>query len=178
MKAPHFWHLEGYPNETARDIVAEFHAALREREYRPIPWRQVRRMFSRRKLLVRLLYPFSGPIGRKRNQPIRIEADRCVRCGRCVKECPAGAISMDTGVPAGARTGGGGLFEGGPDTGGAGVSLDARISRDPSKCAHCYHCVTVCAAKAVACDIEKVKNLAEFNRRVVGTEEPASRIFI
>jgi UDP-glucose 4-epimerase len=57
---------------------------------------------------------------------IRVDGDRCTKCGICIDECFVGAFSIQ----------------------------DERLSHDPSRCKGCGRCVTVCPESAVAAEVE------------------------
>jgi ferredoxin len=149
IKAPHFWHIESYPDENAREMIGRFYDSMRDEGYEAIQWSRVKALLSYQKLRVKLLNPFAPAISKRRAQPISIFNDKCIKCKKCVNECPVNAIRMN-GYP----------------------------ERTPDKCVYCYHCVSICPRNAVGCDIGKVKEIVEFNKKVVGLEQPQDEIFI
>jgi len=63
----------------------------------------------------------STPESHRFEPEVAYSAARCVGCGRCVAECPAGALSLNE---------------------------EHKIVRDRSKCTSCFHCVEVCPFSA------------------------------
>jgi NAD-dependent dihydropyrimidine dehydrogenase PreA subunit len=70
----------------------------------------------------------------KEDKIIRIDDDRCVRCGICVKECRHNVLSMVN------------------DEKGLHVGVE-----HPENCAHCAHCVDSCSFKAISFTLKTTK---------------------
>lgn len=58
-----------------------------------------------------------------------IDLDKCNRCGRCINECPNGAVEMRT---------------------------DGPVIVHPDDCTYCTDCEAVCAQGAIRCPYEIV----------------------
>lgn len=71
----------------------------------------------------------ANPESQKAGMQILYEANLCVGCGRCIKECPHQALSLD------------------PQT--------KKIVKDHAKCTHCQKCVGICLQNAWSVKGEK-----------------------
>ncbi len=105
--------------------------------------------FKPEKFRVNFLYPIAHRIGKKRELPIEVDHDLCKKCKKCVRECPVGAISFEDG-----------------------------IKMDFSKCIHCYHCVNACPFGAIKSPVEELDKMINFNKKVIGMEDPLNKIII
>ena len=56
-----------------------------------------------------------------------IELQRCDRCGRCVEQCPTGAVEMGSAGPSVVR---------------------------PADCSYCARCDAICPQEAITCTFE------------------------
>jgi ferredoxin len=146
--APHFYNPVPYPDEKAQNTVEQFCSELAERQFQAIPWQKVDQLFSYQTGKVRMIYPFTHLIGKKRELPIVIDANRCKKCGRCIRECPTGAIV-----------------------------LTDKVTRDESKCIYCYHCTTLCAQQAIQCPTEKIAEAVIVNKKMIGCEQPTNAVY-
>jgi ferredoxin/flavodoxin len=146
--APHFHHPDPFPTKTTEAFIGEFYQALQAKDFAPLLKDRQKELFAVRKKRVNWLYPLVHIIGKKRELPITINADHCKRCGKCVKECPVGAISLED---------------------------SATIKRD--KCIHCYHCFVACKLGAVEVPVEKLDAMIQLNKRIIGIESPLNEIY-
>ncbi|HOO31583.1 MAG TPA: 4Fe-4S binding protein [Thermotogota bacterium] len=150
VQAPHFHHLkERFDTERITRLSETFYDKLKRNHFAEIPEKQVRKLFSPEKKRVHWLYPIVHIVGKMRELPITIEANECRKCGKCVSECPSGAIHL---------------------------ADFAQI--DPVRCLHCYHCTIACPFDAIRSPIEKIDQMIIINRRVVGTEHPADKCYL
>jgi ferredoxin/flavodoxin len=148
VMAPHFHHLDSFPTQTTEVFIREFYEALKAKDFALILNDRLKTLFLPRKKRVNLIYPLVHIIGKKRELPITIKPDSCKNCGKCVKECPAAAIS---------------------------IKCIATI--DQKKCIHCYHCTVTCKLGAVEAPVEKLDKMIQLNRRIIGMENPANEIY-
>lgn len=146
--APHFFNPAQYPDPAAAQTVEDFCRRMTANQFRAIEWERVRPMFSYQTRKARIIYPFTELIGRLRQLPIRFDREKCSGCGRCVNECPAGALRLE-GIPV----------------------------RDPEKCLYCYRCTVACPCQAVICATEKVERMMKSNIKVLGEEQPRNAVF-
>jgi ferredoxin/flavodoxin len=146
--APHFFNPAQYPDPAAAQTVEDFCRRASDNRFRAIEWDQVRPVFSNQSRKARMIYPFTELIGRLRQLPIHFDREKCSGCGRCVNECPAGALRLD-GIPV----------------------------RDRDNCLYCYRCTVVCPRKAVICATEKVERMMESNKKILGEEQPRNAVF-
>lgn len=149
IKAPHFWHRDNYPDEKSIRTVNAFYRAMAEKKYRKIDRTAATGQFSNPKMIVRLIYPFVGMIGSIRKRPIDFDHGKCIKCRKCLNECPVGAIAMD----------------------------DYPV-RDKNRCIYCYHCTTLCPKGAVIFDVNKIKEFIALNKKIIGLEQPENEIFV
>ncbi|MCX7710551.1 MAG: EFR1 family ferrodoxin [Clostridia bacterium] len=149
VKAPHFWHLDGYPDQEAIGTINQFYSKMSQNGFRKISWDKIEKMFTCQKTLVKLIYPLVGVIGKVRELPIDIDKQKCIKCKKCVNECPVNAMEMDV-YPV----------------------------RNKKKCIYCYHCTTLCPKNAVVFDVSKIEGMAAMNIKVIGEEQPQNQIFI
>ena len=149
LEAPHFWKLNGFPTETTLDTIDEFYRQLKQKLFAVLDNSEALHRFSRQKLIVKLLYPLTHLIGKKRELPIQFDLQKCRVCKKCVRECPVAAIE-----------------------------LQETPVRDNEPCIHCYHCTIACPFDAVICPIDKLKEMIALNKKIVGTEKPASEIYV
>ena len=147
--APHFHHGGVFPGEASVKMINEFCEKLAGSGFAPLKPERTVKLLSPRKLRVRALYPLVHRIGKARELPIETYDGLCRRCGKCVTECPAGA-----------------------------VSTGCALKIDPELCLHCYHCVTACRFGAINSPVEKLDRMIDLNVRIVGTEKQADEIFI
>lgn len=146
--APHFWHVENYPDETSVKIVSEFFSAISQKEFGEVEWHRVDKMFKIQKPIVRLVYPLTETIGRLRQRQVVFDHTKCIKCKRCTNECPVNAITMN-GYP----------------------------ERDKNKCIYCYHCTTVCSKNAVLFNVCDIQRMLEKNKKIIGMEKPENEIY-
>lgn len=147
--APHFHHDENYPTKNIEILAEELFHKMQMKNFEPMSWGKVFDKFSDQKLRVNLLYPIVHSIGKKRELNIIINPEKCISCGRCVKECPVGAINLN---------------------GSAKVNF--------TKCIHCYHCTVSCKLHAVEVPIEKIDKMIEMNKRIIGIEKTQNQIYV
>jgi ferredoxin/multimeric flavodoxin WrbA len=136
--APHFHHPDPFPTKTTEAFIGEFYQALQAKDFAPLLKDRQKELLAVRKKTINWLYPLVHIIGKKRELPITINADHCKRCGKCLKEWPVGAISLEDSVT---------------------------IKRD--KCLHCYHCFVACKLDAVEVPVEKLDVLVDFYERIL-----------
>ena len=148
VTAPHFHHPDPFPTKTTEALIGDFYEAIKAKDFAPIANDRQQELFAVQKKRVDLLYPLVHIIGKKRELPITIKADRCKSCGKCVKECPVGAIQLDDAA----------TIEG-------------------AKCIHCYHCSVACKLGAVAVPVEKLDTMIKLNKRIIGMESPLNAIY-
>lgn len=146
--APHFHHPEPFPSQTTEAFIQAFYEAIQEKDFAAILNDRQKELLSPREKRVNLLYPLVHIIGKKRELPITIKQDTCKDCGKCVKECPVGAISLK----------------------------DAAMI-DLGKCIHCYHCTVACKLGAVVAPVEKLDKMIQLNKRIIGMENPPDEIY-
>lgn len=149
VRAPHFYSSESYPDAAALQTINEFCACLNANSFRAMPWPQVEQAFAYQGWKVKLLYPFAQIVGELRRLPIHIDEQRCLRCQRCIRECPANALEMG----------------------------DFPVL-NKHKCVHCYHCATICPEQAILCPTYKVEAMAKFNVKLLGHEQPQNAIYL
>lgn len=149
IKAPHFWDSKCYPDDNAIEAVKGFYNELFKKDFNIIPLEKIKNIFSVKKTKVKLIYPLAGIIGSKRKLPINFIDTKCIKCKKCSNECPVNAIS-----------------------------INEYAVRDLSKCAYCYHCTWICPKDAIEFNVEKIKNIVNINKRIVGQEEPQNEIFV
>ena len=149
LEAPHFWKITGFPSKAAEDVIDGFYQQLRQKLFAVMDASEAVRRFSKQKFIVKLIYPLTHIIGKKRELPIRFDREKCKTCKKCVRECPVNALELRE-IPV----------------------------RDNERCIHCYHCTIACPFDAVICPTDKLKEMIVLNKKIVGTEEPASEIYV
>ncbi|KPL76947.1 hypothetical protein ADN00_10175 [Ornatilinea apprima] len=149
VRAPHFYSSESYPDAAALQTIDQFCAQVSANLFRAMPWPQVEQAFGYQGWKVRLIYPFAQIVGELRRLPIHFDTQRCLRCQRCIRECPANALKMD----------------------------DYPVL-DKHKCVHCYHCATICPQQAILCPTYKVEGMAKVNVKLLGHEQPQNAIYL
>lgn len=149
LEAPHFWKITGFPSKAAEDVIDEFYWQLKQKRFAVMDASEAVRRFSQQKLIVKLIYPLTHIIGKKRELPIRFDSEKCKGCNKCVRECPVNALEL----------------------------LEIPV-RDNDRCIHCYHCTIACPFDAVICPTDKLKEMIVLNKKIVGTEHPASEIYV
>lgn len=149
VTAPHFHHPKEFPTRETYEIAEEFYRRMQEKKFVPIELQRAKKIFAPEKKRVNMLYPLIHMVGRRRELPISINKSRCKKCGKCLVECPSGAITMDS-----------------------------EVKIDFSKCIHCYHCVSACKFNAVQSPIEKIDGMIRINKKVLGEEKFANQINI
>jgi ferredoxin len=147
--APHSFSDKPFPDDDVQCIVKAFCQSLHEHQFAPIPFTEATQKLKCRSFLTKLVYPFADAVGKLRHLPVRIDADKCTACGRCVRDCPAAAIS-----------------------------IDGKAVRKASACIHCYRCAAVCPVKAVVCPIDKLQDMVHMNKKLLGYEQPQNEILL
>lgn len=148
IKAPHFHHNEKFPAIGDEEYIQTFYNTIQKRNFNPIEPKQLLSELSPKKTRVSLLYPFIHLVGKKREIKISVIEERCKSCGKCARECPVGAIS-----------------------------IDGFANIDFTECIHCYHCTVACKFKAIEAPVEKLDKMIKINKKVIGTETPVNEIF-
>ncbi len=149
IKAPHFHHDDPFPTTEAELHISKFVSELEKKKYAPIPWQKTVQVFKPFTPKVNLIHPLIHWVGKLRELPINIKTDLCTQCGKCIRECPAGAIHKN------------GL-----------VQIEGDL------CLHCYHCVAACPKQAILCPVEKLDAMMQRNIQIIGQEIPANRFFL
>lgn len=149
VRAPHFWHTERFPYEESVKTVNAFYSATSEKNFSVIEWSKAEKMFSYQKPIVKFIYPLTEVIGQFRKRHVRFDNNKCIKCKKCLNECPVNAIEMKNGYP----------------------------ERNNDKCIYCYHCTTICPKGAVIFDVNDIKKMLEKNKRIVGVEHPENEIY-
>jgi len=149
VRAPHFYSSQPFPDPAALQTIDEFCSRLNTNQFRAMPWQQVEQVFAYQGWKVKLIYPFAQAIGELRRLPIHVDPQRCLRCQRCIRECPAGALEMD----------------------------DYPVL-DKHRCVHCYHCAAICPQQAILCPTYKVESMVKVNVKLLGHEQPQNAIYL
>ncbi len=148
INAPHFHHTEKFPANDSLSIIETFCSSLQTNNFAEMKLARIKKIFSPEKFIVRIIFPIVHIIGKFRKLPITVVGEKCKKCGKCVIECPVGAIE---------------------------ITNFLKINKD--KCISCYHCVS-CPFKAIEIPIEKLEAMIKFNKKIIGTENPLNKILI
>jgi ferredoxin len=149
IKAPHFHHNQPFPTPESEHLISSFVSELEKKKYVPIPWQKTEQLFKPFSPKIQIIRPLIHWVGKLRELPITMEPERCTRCGKCMRECPSGAMHKN-----------------GP------IQLEASL------CLHCYHCVAACPKQAILCPVEKLDTMIQRNIQIIGQEIPANRFFV
>jgi Fe-S-cluster-containing hydrogenase component 2 len=147
--APHFHHQMDFPTEGTHTVINSFVKSLEENQYSTMDSHTIEMQLQPFTRKVHLIYPLIHLIGKKRELPISIDLQTCKLCGKCVRECPAGAMVQNT-----------------------------CVHIDFQKCLHCYHCVAACPQKAIQCRIEKLDAMMQTNIKIIGMEQPGNQFYV
>lgn len=147
--APHSFSDKLFPDDTVHRIVTEFCGLLHGRQFAAYPFAEAKKKLKCRLFLTKLVYPFADAVGKLRHLPIRIDASKCIACGRCVRDCPASVII-----------------------------IDGKAVRSKASCVHCYRCAVVCPVKAIVCPLDKLENMVRTNKKLLGCEQPQNEILL
>jgi len=150
ISAPHFHHKARFPTNETYSLVRDFYHQLKAHQYKPLSPTRAHTILKPEKKRVTALYPLVHLIGKKRELPISIDQNLCRLCKKCATECPVGAISV----------------------------TDKNISIAQDTCIHCYHCTIACPVGAITIPVEKLDQMIAKNKRIVGTEQPADKVYI
>lgn len=148
ITAPHFYKSTPFPDEKAARAVSGFASALAESDFREVSVADSESILGLSGMK-RAAYALAPLLGRLRRLRIRVDAEACTGCGRCARECPAGAFR-----------------------GGRPASRDARV------CLYCYHCAVACPAGAIRCHTERIETFVHQNERILGAETPGNAFFV
>jgi len=135
--------------EKCKQFSKSFCDCLEQKHFDKIPFQRARSLFSPEKKRVNILFLLVHLVGKLRELPIKIDESECNKCGKCERECPAGAIQLN-------------------DT----------ATIDFSKCLHCYHCVNACPFHAIMSPTHKIDQMIKVNKRIVGMENPSNNIYV
>ena len=148
IMAPHFHHNDKLPEESIKELIGSFYSKLQNKGFSPIAGDRLSSVFSPRKKRVNLLYPFTHFISKRRELKICLTTEMCKCCGKCERECPAGAIR-----------------------------INCYADIDFSKCIHCYHCTVACKFNAIKAPVEKLDDMIRVNKKIIGMEKPQNHIY-
>src|SRR6056297_3495434 len=96
IKAPHFHHkVDVLDIEKCKQFTKRFCDRLEQKHFDKIPFQRARSLFSPEKKRVNILFPLVHVVGKLRELPINIDESKCMKCGKCERECPAGAIKLN-----------------------------------------------------------------------------------
>ncbi|RDU22006.1 4Fe-4S binding protein [Anaerosacchariphilus polymeriproducens] len=149
ISAPHLNKNSSFPDENISQFVEEFYNKLNINNFAPIKSKDIETLLKPEKKRVNLIYPLAHIISNLRNIEININEDRCIKCGKCVHECPVAAIE-----------------------------LNDKVHIDVKKCIHCYHCVVTCKINALTMDAEKLDKMICINKKILGQEKYLNQIYI
>ncbi|MBI9051808.1 MAG: 4Fe-4S binding protein [Anaerolineaceae bacterium] len=110
---------------------------------------QIKQQFKPYTPKTHLIFPFIHLIGKTRELPIEIDHQACIKCGKCIRECPLGAIQQSD-----------------------------IVSIDFDKCIHCYHCAIACPQDAIHCPVEKLDAMMQSNIKIIGMEQPGNQYYL
>ncbi|MBD3255059.1 MAG: hypothetical protein GF383_08190 [Candidatus Lokiarchaeota archaeon] len=129
LVAPHFYEESDYfPEQKIVDLVSQFVQLLENRVKNPPEWEEMKKNLNYQKRLIKLLNPLvKSPFSNAVFTKIKINHELCNECALCVKNCPTGAIDLNTGPS---------------------------INKD---CIKCYNCVKVCPTGAISSKLDKLK---------------------
>ena len=147
--APHFHHKMDFPTERTYKTIEDFTTSLEEKEFARMSVQQIENELQPFTRKTHIIYPLIHLIGKKRELTITIDQQICKQCGKCARECPAGAISQN-----------------------------GSIHIDFNKCLHCYHCVTACPQKAIHSPINKLDSMMQTNIKIIGMEQPGDQYYV
>jgi ferredoxin/flavodoxin len=146
--APHFWDIEGYPDDESLNTIQSFYSAMCEKNFKQLESSEVKKIFSYQKPIVKIIYPLTEFIGKLREKQVEFDTSKCIQCRKCSRECPVDAIEMNV-YP----------------------------ERNKEKCIYCYHCTTVCPKDAVIFNDNDIKAMLAKNKKIVGLEYPKNEIY-
>lgn len=147
--APHFYQEADFLTSKSEEMIDTFVHELCTKAFLPLDALELRNQFKPEKIRTRLIYPLAHSIGERRNLPMNVNDDKCIRCGKCVRECPVKAISIDD-----------------------------KVGFNELRCLHCYHCVVTCPLDAIDCDIGKLESMVRKNKKIMGMENPLSKMIV
>lgn len=148
LYGPHFFHNKEFPNNELYEIIERFVNEIQKRKFTSFDGKQVKKAFRAIKKRVNFIYPLVHIIGKKRELPIEFNRNKCIKCGKCFRECPAGAIDKE------------------------------KIEINFDKCLHCYHCYSICPVDAIKTPIHKMDGMIEKNIKIIGKENNPNRILL
>lgn len=159
---PHHWG-DGpldYPGPEVSALLDTFAQGLVERVISKWVWTGWELELSYQTKLIRILSPLMPILGRLRSQRLTLNQGNCTHCGRCVKQCPSHALTLDSRLSLDRR-----------------LTLDRRLKLNRRLCIHCYHCAGICPSGGITTNFASIKKNIRFNQRIVGLESPSNWIF-
>jgi ferredoxin len=148
VAAPHFYKKTPFPDEEALRSVNRFADGLVGSLFAAIAPDRLESELALRGAAA-IAYRLAPLVGFLRRLPIDIDAQACLRCGACARDCPSGAIRI----------------------------AEAAV-RDPARCLYCYHCSQACPVGAIHCPIERLEAMVKVNEGLLGRESPSDGFIV
>ncbi len=149
IAAPHLHKNNNFPDDSTRELIEDFYNKLNMNNFAPMKPENIEALFKPEKNRVNFIFPLAHIVGKYRNLAVNINVDKCIECGKCVRECSVTAIE-----------------------------LTDKVDINTKKCIHCYHCVVVCKTNALSIDVEKLDKMICINKKILGQEKYLNQIYI